>query len=218
MEGQGAFNGCLRCLIQGVTCLRTRVYLDYKRFLPAGSCHREGEIGKAPRLRNHDATVRQGKQAERTGRSVKGVCGECVFTRLPYFRMDTNWVLDTPMHLVKGMFQAHVLRALNGKRCPAAVKSQIDKEKEEKKIQQRAEIVARLDKFVLKKESQRRGDKAYAEMEGPPGYTKRRPEVVTNMHSKQVFNSHELLQFVETSAVHILDVTIEDDEVNVNIP
>jgi hypothetical protein len=142
------------------------------------------------------------QEARRPGKEVKavrGVRGGSPLFFLPYFDAVENTILDTPMHLLKGVFQSHVLKVLLGKRDPGRVKAPVGelypkkrgdarpKQKRRRKPvsaaaqreymrrkSERKGIIKKLGNLRLTQEGAERGSSAYRALEGPPGYTKRR--------------------------------------------
>lgn len=210
----------MRCMISGThhRSVSRMCYGGFRRYLPRDHPARgEGaqrETRRAPVARTHAGIVASGRKADANPHlaPIKGVMGSCVFTWLPYFSMVTSWVLDTPMHLVKGVMMDHIFPALLGKRQPSAklLKDTVDiLELQQCVLQHR-----RLDLTTKERlPALRRANDAYEAMAGPRGLRRNRPRPILRMDSKSIFNSHELLEFVESSAKYILRIAIEDDEV-----
>ena len=113
--GHPARYGCIRCEVQG--CLKGGV-TAYTRTA-------DETISK----RSHASIIGNGKKAlrDKKGTAVKGVKGLSPFFSLPYFDAVKNTVLDSPMHLLKGVFQSHILKVLVGKRIPGVIKAPLGK-------------------------------------------------------------------------------------------
>lgn len=238
MQEAGAFYGCMRCLIVGKTTLQRRIYGEYRRYLPRNHPLRTKQDGSRetrdpPRSRTHDSIVRLAErvEADPDHTPIQGVMGKCVLTLLPYFSMTTSWVFCTTMHLVKGFVGAHLLAPLLGRRFPTPPRKPDApkapnrqhylnaKKKWEKRAAEHASACSLLTRVNLNdnrasKKRLRAADLQYSMIEAPRGVIKpNNKHCVSTSTSKTTFNSHELLRFTETVALHVLDTAIEDDEV-----